>query len=855
MGSRADTLLKRYREKRDFTRTTEPDGDGPSAEEKGTRLAFTVQKHDARRLHYDFRIEWEGVLKSWAVTRGPSLDPADKRLAVRVEDHPLDYGTFEGTIPAGEYGGGTVMLWDRGWWEPEGDAAQGLERGNLKMRLHGEKMDGRWALVRMKGRDRGARENWLLIKERDEDAAPRQDLLALDRSVKTGRSLDEIAKRMPPRTAVSPAAEAAVPAARPKASRRKAKGGQAGLPAFRPVQLALLTDAAPEGDDWLHEVKYDGYRVEIALGGGAVRFSTRNEQDWTTRFASLTDAVLALPCKSALIDGEVVAFDADGRADFSTLQKALGAGTPLSCFCFDLLELDGNDLTAAPLVERKALLKVLLEAGGEGALHYSEHVRGSGPSVFHGICEGGQEGIVSKRADAPYTGTRNGDWLKVKCTRRQEFVIGGWSPSAKPGRPFSSILVGVREKGQIVYRGRVGSGFGAETLADLAGRFAELAAPTSPFANLPRPVAKGARFVRPDLVAEVDFAELTVDGQIRHGVFEGLRADKAAEAVVDERKEESIPAKAPPKGGTLTVSGVRISHPDRVVYGEGGVTKGDLARYYERIAERMLAHAGSRPLTLKRCPSGMAHPCFFQKHVGEGFPDEMGTVDLLEHDGEPARYMTLLDPSGLAAAVQMGALELHIWGSRNDAIERPDRLVFDLDPDPSVGFETVREAADLVRGALEALGLTSYPMVTGGKGVHVVAPLLPKASFEDVARFAKGLAVRIAASDPARFVATMSKAKRRGRIFIDWLRNERGQTAVAPYSTRARAGAPVATPVSWTELAQLQAANGLSLGTFSTASTTPIRGGAMIVRGGSSPGHWLTPSRTRAECPLGRLPA
>ncbi|WP_427024773.1 DNA ligase D [Aureimonas ureilytica] len=802
MSTRADALLKRYREKRDFTRTAEPEGGGRT----GERLAFTVQKHDARRLHYDFRIEWEGVLKSWAVTKGPSLDPADKRLAVRVEDHPLDYGTFEGTIPAGEYGGGTVMLWDRGWWEPEGDATEGLERGNLKMRLHGEKMDGRWALVRMKGRDRGARENWLLIKERDGDAAPGKDLLALDRSVKTGRGLDEIAKGSPARTEASSAAEAAEPVARPKA-----KGEQIDLPAFRPVQLALLTEAAPVGDDWLHEVKYDGYRVEIALGGGAVRFSTRNEQDWTTRFASLTDAALALPCKSALIDGEVVAFDADGRADFSTLQKALGAGAPLSCFCFDLLELDGNDLTSAPLAERKALLKALIEAGGDGALLYSEHVRGNGPSVFHGVCEGGQEGIVSKRANAPYVGSRNGDWLKVKCTRRQEFVIGGWSPSAKPGRPFSSILVGVREKGQLVYRGRVGSGFDAETLADLAERFDELTAPTSPFADLPRSVAKGARFVRPDLVAEVDFAELTADGQIRHGVFKGLRADKAAEAVVDERTQGSVPAKASSKGGTLTVLGVRISHLDRVVYGEGAITKGDLARYYKRVAERMLVHAGNRPLTLKRCPSGMARPCFFQKHVGEGFPDEMGTVDLLEHDGAPARYMTLLDPASLGAAVQMGALEFHIWGSRNDAIERPDRLVFDLDPDPSVGFEAVREAAGLVRGALETLGLTSFPMVTGGKGVHVVSPLLPEASFEDVARFAKGLAARIAASDPDRFVATMSKAKRRGRIFIDWLRNARGQTAVAPYSTRARAGAAVATPVSWAELPQLQAANGLSL--------------------------------------------
>ena len=810
MGSRADTLLKRYREKRDFTRTAEPRGGGAT----GERLAFTVQKHDARRLHYDFRIEWEGVLKSWAVTKGPSLDPADKRLAVRVEDHPLDYGTFEGTIPAGEYGGGTVMLWDRGWWEPEGDATEGLERGNLKMRLHGEKMHGRWALVRMRGRERGKSENWLLIKERDEDAAPGEDILALDRSVKTGRSLEEIAEGSSPKKERQKAVAPSEPVPRKTATRRKAAGKSklGELPAFRPVQLALLTDVAPEGDEWVHEVKYDGYRVEIALGDGDVRFSTRNEQDWTERFGSLADAALALPCRSALIDGEVVAFDADGRADFSTLQKALGAGAPLSCFCFDLLELDGNDLTGAPLTERKALLKALIEAGEEGRLLYSEHVRGNGPSVFRGICEGGQEGIVSKRADAAYAGGRNGDWLKVKCTRRQEFVIGGWSRSTKPGRPFSSILVGVMEKGQLVYRGRVGSGLGAGVLEDLAARFKALETKAAPFADLPRPVARGARFVRPELVAEIDFAELTADGQIRHGVFKGLRGDKPAGAVVDERADETAPSEAKPRRDARTVAGVRVSHPGRIVSREGAVTKGDLADYCERVAERMLVHAGHRPLTLKRCPSGLARPCFFQKHVGEGFPSEMGTIDLLEHDGAPARYMTLLDPASLVAAVQMGALEFHIWGARNDALEMPDRLVFDLDPDPTVGFEAVREAAELVRGALEALGLNSFPMVTGGKGVHVVAPLVPKARFEDVARFARGLAGRIAASDPSHFVATMSKAKRRGRIFIDWLRNERGQTAVAPYSTRARDGAPVAMPVSWKELQSLPTANGFKTG-------------------------------------------
>ncbi|WP_061934828.1 DNA ligase D [Aureimonas sp. AU22] len=807
MASRADTLLQSYRQKRDFSRTKEPEDGGTL----GERLRFVVQKHDARRLHYDFRIEWEGVLKSWAVTRGPSLDPADKRLAVRVEDHPLDYGTFEGTIPAGEYGGGTVMLWDRGWWEPEGEPSEGLERGSLKMKLHGEKMHGRWALVRMKGRERSGRENWLLIKERDEEAKPGEDILALDRSVSTGRSLDEITAGAPARGKARKTSSPAKGRLGAKPSRRKRAAGTDELPAFRPVQLALLTGAAPDGDDWLHEVKYDGYRVQIAIGAGTVRFSTRTGQDWTDRFASLKDAALALPCRSAVIDGEVVAFDAAGRADFSTLQRALSDATPLSCFCFDLLELDGNDLAGEPLIERKALLKTLLEAGGEGRLLYSEHVRGNGPAVYQGICRAGQEGIVSKRVDAGYVGARNGDWRKIKCTRRQEFVIGGWSPSDRPGRPFSSVLVGVREGDRLVYRGRVGSGFDAAALAELAKRFETLSVAKPTFSELPKPVAKGARFVRPELVAEVDFAELTAEGQIRHGVFKGLRGDKPARDVVDERPAEDgsqeAPAVSDPKTGAIEVAGVKVTHPGRVVYREGGVTKGDLARYYDHVAERMLVHARNRPLTLKRCPSGMARPCFFQKHVGEGFPEAMGTVELTESGGEPARYMSLRDASSVVSAVQMGALEFHIWGSRNDAIETPDRLVFDLDPDPSVDFQAVREAAELVRGALKALGLRSFPMVTGGKGIHVVAPLVPKAGFDDVARFAKGLALRIAASDPSHFVATMSKQKRRGKIFIDWLRNERGQTAVAPYSTRARAGAPVAMPVSWQELSSLTAAN------------------------------------------------
>ncbi|MBB3996534.1 DNA ligase D [Aureimonas pseudogalii] len=863
MASKAETLLESYRQKRDFARTSEPSGGAASAE----GLAFVVQKHDATRLHYDFRVEWEGVLKSWAVTRGPSLDPADKRLAVRTEDHPMDYGDFEGTIPAGEYGGGTVMVWDRGTWEPEGDAERGLADGNLKMILHGEKMRGRWALIRMKPRPKEKRENWLLIKEKDGEVRIGEDFLAADRSAKTGRDMaaiaagDETWKRPTGKKApkVVPVTHKAAPhkkARDPKASDgetpspRRRSGRADAMPAFRPLQLARLVDEAPAGDDWLHEVKYDGYRVLIAIGDGRTRLYTRNELDWTDRFGRLPEAALALGCRSALIDGEVVAFDKDGRSDFSSLQAALKEGGELSCFCFDLLHLDGEDLTGEPLMTRKEKLRALVGAAEGTPLQYSDHVRGHGPKVFAGICKAGEEGIVSKRADAPYAGDRNGDWQKTKCTRRQEFVIGGFASSDKKGRAFASLLVGVREGDGLRYCGRVGTGFDDETMQDLAARFERLARKTSPFdAPLPGPIRRTARFVTPDLVAEVDFAEFTADGQIRHGAFQGLREDKPADEVVDETKADtsdddgaassvgakrsrskdggSKPAKptkgeAPANGGEtagrreeegddpIEIAGVRLTHPGRVLFEDLHLTKGDLGRYYEIVAPRLLAHAGERPLSILRCPGGPSAQRFFQKHAGEGFPEALGSVEVEEKRGENATYMSLADAGSLIAAVQMGAVEFHVWGAHNASQDRPDRLVFDLDPDEALGFADVRSAAVLMRDALDTLGLRSWPMVTGGKGVHVVVPLDRRRDVEGVAAFARGLANRVAASDPDRFVAVMSKAKREGRIFIDWMRNGRAQTAIAPYSTRARAGCPVAVPVSWEELETLDRANGFT---------------------------------------------
>ncbi|SLN47210.1 DNA ligase D [Oceanibacterium hippocampi] len=769
--------LDAYNARRDFARTAEPPG--RRGRRRTRKLAFLVQKHDARRLHYDLRLEWDGVLKSWAVTKGPSLDPADKRLAVRTEDHPLSYGDFEGVIPEGEYGAGTVMLWDTGAWEPKGDPDAGLSGGKLHFIAHGERMKGEWILVRMAARKREKRENWLLIKA-DDDAARISGRPLIERetkSVASERGMDAIARN-----------------AEPDVGER---------PGFEAPQLARLVSEAPAGDDWLHEVKFDGYRCLVAIGGGTVRCYTRGGHDWTDRFAGIADAAADLECGRALIDGEVVAAGQSGSSTFSALQAALKSGGSLRFYAFDLLSLDGEDLRKRPLIERKERLATLLEsAGRSGVLRYSEHVRGSGPEVFRSICRAGQEGIVSKRADAPYSGRRNGAWRKVKCTRRQEFVIGGYSPSDKRGRPFASLLLGSFENGALRYRGRVGTGFSGAVMEQVAAALKPLARKTAPFDKVPAAIARHARWVTPKQVAEVDFTEFTADGHVRHGVFLGLREDKDAREVRME-----TPGRTQDADGHL-VAGIRITHPDRAVYPEQGLTKIALARYYERVADRMLAHVAGRPLSLVRCPQGRRKSCFFQKHAGTGFPDPIRRVAIEESSGETESYMYVRDAAGLVSAVQMGTLEFHLWWSRIDALERPERLVFDLDPDEGLAFSEVRAAAFDMHGRLADIGLESLPLVTGGKGIHVTVPLVRRATAADVGRFAEAFARTLAGDAPKRYTATASKAKRKGRIFIDWLRNRRGATAIAPYSTRAREGGPVAMPVAWDELATLESARG-----------------------------------------------
>jgi len=781
------TALKAYREKRDFRRTAEPEG---KAARKAGALSFVIQKHDARRLHFDFRLELDGVLKSWAVTRGPSLDPADKRLAVRTEDHPLDYATFEGTIPKGQYGGGTVMLWDEGHWRTQGDPHAALKKGLLKFELEGKRLKGGFALVRLPKREKEKRENWLLVKERDRYAAPETDpITRWTTSVSSGRDLSQIAADDP---------DASAPA------RTRADGR---LPKFVAPQLATLVSKPPAGEDWLHEIKYDGYRAIAAVGGGRVRIYTRSGQDWTDKFAQIARALKDLKAKSALLDGEIVALDDKGRSSFASLQHGLKGGkTPLTYFVFDLLELDGHDLRKEPLIRRKERLRALLKAPPD-AVSYSDHVVGAGDKVFAEACRLGLEGIVSKRADKPYVSRRTRSWLKSKCGGNDEFVIGGYRKSSKKGRPFASLLLGEYVGKDLHYRGRVGTGFDAETLQNLGARLARLKRKTSPFVDVPRQIGRDACWVEPRLVAQIAFSEQTRDGRLRHPSYLGLRGDKPAKDV----QSQPVADMADENASNAGTAGVRLTSPDKILYPEAGLSKAQLADYLLAVSEPMLKHVSGRPLSLVRCPEGVSAECFFQKHTAKGMPSALKSVPVKESDGEIANYILIDSPAGLAAAAQIGALEIHIWGAHSKTIERPDRLVFDLDPDGGVTFADVREAARDVRKLLQAAQLESFALVTGGKGIHVVVPLDATQGWDEVKAFAKGVATKLSQNEPGRFTATMAKAKRKGRIFIDWLRNERGATAIAPYSPRAHANASVAVPVAWTELGRIDSANAFTI--------------------------------------------
>ncbi|WP_422059704.1 DNA ligase D [Sphingopyxis sp.] len=796
MAKRADPLAQ-YNAKRDFKLTPEPAG--KVAPGKGNR--FIVQKHDATRLHYDFRLEVDGVLKSWAVTKGPSADPGDKRLAVRTEDHPMSYAEFEGGIPKGEYGGGTVMLWDRGTWAPiAGKSAKDIDDGHLHFTLDGTRMKGEWLLVRMKPRPGEKRENWLLRKIDDAFAGGTDDLVGRElTSILTGRTMAEIAGDTGGEQSLKGAKGAAFTkkmhaAAAHNKKVAKPKAG-AKPPKFRPLQLATLVDAVPVGNGWFHEIKYDGYRTAIAAAGSDVKLYTRNGLDWTDKFAPLVRHIAALGLPPCLIDGEVVAYGTDGNPDFSSLQAVLKRGhgaqddaTTLHFFAFDLLEQDGKSLANLGNLERKERLEALLRNAAP-PIAVADHIIGAGEKLYGAMCSAGQEGIISKRADAAYSGRRSKNWLKVKCTRRQEFVIVGWNPSATKSRPFASLLLAQREGDTLVYKGNVGTGFDSDAMADLAKKFSRLKRKTAPL-DFDAALARKVHWLTPDLVAEIAFAEFTASGSVRHASFLGLRSDKAAKDVHPE-KQQPAPA---------LQSDVTISSRDRIIFPEAKATKGDLADYYAAIAPVMLPHTARRPISLVRCPQGRGKKCFFQKHDAGSFGGHVMQVPIKEKDGGYEDYLYVEDADGLLACVQMGTIEFHGWDSHVDTLEAPDRMVFDLDPDESLDFGDVKKAALDIRSHLADIGLVSFAMLSGGKGVHVVVPLDPGHSWDAHKDFSKRFAEALSLAEPDRFVATMSKAKRKGKIFIDWLRNQRGSTAIMPYSARAREGAPVAVPIAWDEL-------------------------------------------------------
>jgi bifunctional non-homologous end joining protein LigD len=815
--------LEAYRRKRDFTRSPEPRGEVDA--DTGARGRFVVQKHAARRLHYDVRLELDGVLKSWAVPKGPSLVAGDRRLAAETEDHPLEYADFEGVIPAGEYGSGSVLVWDQGTWEPLGDPHEGLAKGDLGFRLFGGKLRGRWHLVRMRPRpgDRG-KQTWLMIKGRDTESCEASlppIVEVAPRSVLSGRDLDAVARE---RTRVWSSAGSGerlpevdmtrhgVEMARAVMGARRAR-----LPARVLPQLATLVAAPPDGDAWVHELKLDGYRLMARLSRGEARLVTRTHRDWTDRFPSLAEALRSLPVKTALLDGEVVVLDARGRSDFQALQRLLaeGRGT-LRLFLFDLLHIDGIDLSPASLVERKRVLRTLLEsAPAHGPLHLCEHVVGRGPAFLAEVCRSGAEGVVSKRADAPYRSGRSRTWVKAKCTHRQELVIAGFTDPARTRDGFGALLLAAHDaSGALRYAGKVGTGFDTRTLLALRARLDTVVRKTPPVVNPPR--ARGLHWVEPTLVAEIAYSEWTRDAIVRQASFVGLREDKPAAEVRFERpvplarddrvetpaaetamhRDREPRASEPPPLRT-EVAGVRLSTPDRVYFPDVGVTKSELAQYWERVAERALPLLSHRPLSLVRCPESIDAACFYQKRADRSIPERVARV-VVRADRTP--YAMVTDLPSLIALVQVGTLELHVWGARGDRLDRPDLMVMDLDPDPALPWARVVETARLLRDLLDALGLVPFVRATGGKGLHVVVPLERRSTWDEVKGFAQALAHQLVRAAPDRFVATITKAKRTGKVLLDYFRNDPEATAIASWSPRARPGAPVAVPLAWDEL-------------------------------------------------------
>ncbi len=872
--------LKTYHAKRDFEKTSEPRGAADRRASSKSGGQFVIQKHDATRLHYDLRLEHGSVMWSWAVTRGPSMIPGEKRLAIHVEDHPIEYNTFEGTIPKGQYGGGTVMIWDRGRWYPEFDPEKGLKKGHLEFTVDGKKLKGRWHLVRMRKRPGERQEPWLLIKGEDEDARSKNDpdiIEEMPNSAATGRTMEQIAegrsrvwhsnkpaseqssRRVTPKKTVTrsggvarkarpraPRAKTTTTKAASKASKSKSAGSrfragqipgarQGNLPEFVPPSLASLSAHAPGGADWVHEIKFDGYRIQARIASGTVTLRTRTGLDWTEKFPTVAQAAAALGRHDAILDGEIVSGDAQGVSDFAALQADLKSGRQdrLIYYAFDLLHLDGFDLTGATQLDRKAVLQGLIGAlRDDSTVRLSEHFETEGPVMLKLAGQMGLEGIVSKRRDATYRSGRSGDWLKIKCANSQELIVAGYGPSDVAPKRVRALVLAYHDKDGLRYAGRVGTGFTDKMRDEWWQRLQPLRVDKPPFGKVPaeergRPV----HWVKPQQVVEVDFRGWTGHGHVRQASFKGLREDKPARQVVRERavreteqpetEQQPMPTKqaalrqtAPKKIKTASgkkepaiVAGVTLTHPGRVYWDDAGVTKQMLAEYYETVWDRMRPHVAGRVLALVRCPDGQSGQCFFQKHASAGI-DQKHLLAVKEPDGEIS--IAIDNVSGLVALAQSGVLEVHVRGSTTEHLEDANRLVFDLDPGPGVGWKDVIAGAREVRERLERLKLTSFVKTTGGKGLHVVLPIRP-APWEEAKEFCRRLAEEMTADDPKRYTATIKKAARNNRIFIDYLRNSREATAIAPYSTRARPGATVAVPLSWEELGKQKTPNAFTV--------------------------------------------
>jgi bifunctional non-homologous end joining protein LigD len=842
-----DAQLGRYREMRDFATTAEPRGSSAPGASKDTKksvdgLPFVIQKHAATRLHYDFRLGWNGVLKSWAVAKGPSYVVADKRLAVQVEDHPMEYGGFEGTIPKGQYGGGTVMLWDTGTWEPVGDADEGFRTGRLKFILHGSKLQGHWTLVRMGGKAaQESKPNWLLIKEHDEYERSADAPAIVDEtpnSVITHRDLDAIASASDhvwdSRTglAADERAKAESGSQQPKKSAPKKsapkasvqtrsitvpKGAKAEpMPKFVPPQLASASERPPTGKDWLHELKLDGYRMQARVENGKVQLLTRSGLDWTHRMRPVATSLAELSAKAALLDGEVIVLDERGISSFAALQAAFqeGAKHALHYYVFDLLHLDGHGLRSLPLTERKDLLAQLIETLDDDTIRLSEHVRDEKAAIFEEACSHGAEGIVSKRADSIYISGRSASWVKVKCGLRQEFVIGGFTLPSKGGDGLGALLLGYHQDEKLLYAGRAGTGFTQKSQAEIRKLLESIRSTTNPFLAVGTAERKGAIWVKPQLVAEVAFSTWTADNLVRQASFKGMREDKPAGEVVREKASAGIPnarnatasSRSRSHAATAENPGIssplpRITSPDKVIDRESGLTKQQFVTYYAEVASHILPHIADRPLSIVRCPSGTAAKCFFQKHVKPGLPKGIGSVEIVDRkSGTPEPYITLSDAAVIPELGQLNVMELHPWGAPASDFEHPDRIIFDLDPDASIDWKTLAATASEVRERMKKLGLESFLKSTGGKGLHIVAPIQCEQDWPTVKEFAHQFVLAMEADNPSLYITKMSKAARTGRIYLDYLRNERGATAVAPYSPRSRSGVPVSVPMAWSEL-------------------------------------------------------